>query len=73
MVFFRDLNLEDKNIDGSFLQAHLEYTELALLDVRNETEEEAFYKAFPQESMPEDGKMPSNVLNLNPSNYTDVK
>jgi len=50
----QDLDLEDKNIDGSFLQAHLEYTELSLLDVCNETDEESFEKQFPQDLAPVD-------------------
>ncbi len=53
------MDLEDKNIDGSFLQLHLEYTELQLLDLRNETEYKDFEKNFldkVDDGPPEDGR-----------------
>eukprot|EP00794_Sanderia_malayensis_P017602 gene17602-19355_t len=42
----QDLDLENKDIEGSLLQVHLEYTELPLLDVSNETDYETFDKNF---------------------------
>ncbi len=54
------MKLEDENIEGSFLEVHLEYTELPLLDLSNETEYETFEKNFLDkidDGPPEDGKL----------------
>ena len=55
----RDLELEDSNIDGSLLHVHLDYTQLSLVDVSNETEWEEFRKNFVEKNVggpPENGK-----------------